>query len=270
MSFEDSDCYGGLSSPQDFGIITFGGANPQHNHYFVANGNSASGTSATESMGSRFIAGVPMRLFRLTCHKSTAAPANAAIHVIRNGQAHELLVVGHFDQRVLGANFTLSIGDVLQVRSRVTPAYRAPGAALVSLYFYPLSQQTPLYSEPESSLVNIMTFSGANANARDMCLRFNGSLTTNTNSNENDVGNHFVVGAPMVVRRMTWQKSTPGISTIFIWGLAENLRLLQLGGVMGASDILRPLILNAGDVIRLESSIDFPGTCTVSLYAGKL
>lgn len=271
MSFEDAGCYGGFTNPRDFGIITFGGANAQDNHYFVANGNADSVTSNTESIGSRFIAGVPMRLFRLTSHRSANAPANAEIFILKNGQASHLSVGGNFYSQDLGSNFTLSIGDVLQLRALVSNWFPAPGTTLISLYFYPLSEQTPLYSEPDSALVNIMTFAGANANRNTDFLRFNGNLNQVVNNNANDAGNYCVVGAPMVVDRITWQKSTLGASTMLLRGTSAELRAFDLNGPMGTM-VPQTIMFNVGDVIRVQpSSINvFPGTCTVSLYARKL
>jgi len=273
MSFEDSDCYGGFTNPQDFGIITFGGRDPRNNHLFVANGNATSDTTPTESIASRFIAGVPMRLFRLTCHKSSLG--NAEIQVVRPGLAHVLTVSGNFHSRNLENHFmTLSIGDVLQVRSVVNQWFPAPGAALISLYFYPLSGQTPLYSEPESALVNIMTFSGANVTLHNQFLRFNGNLATSVNTDENDAGNYCIVGAPMVVHRIVWQKSAPGVSTMVIRGGASGLRLFQMDGSAGI--IIPPMVVmfNVGDVIRVQAfgvgANPNSGTCTVSFYAMKL
>lgn len=272
MSFEDSDCYGGFTNPQDFGIITFGGAGAQNNHYFVANGNSGSATRNTESIASRFIAGVPMRLFRLTCHKSTLGEAQ--IQVVRDRLAHTLFISGNFQSRNLENHFmTLSIGDVLQVRSVVNQWYPAPGAALISLYFYPLSEQTPLYSEPDQALVNIMTFAGANVTTNNQFLRFNGNLATNVNANVNDAGNYCVVGSPMVVRRIVWQKSTAGVSTMVIRGTASGWRLFELDGPVGVTMLPRSIIFNVGDVIGVqafgESRNPNSGTCTVSFYAEK-
>jgi hypothetical protein len=272
MSFVDSDCYDGFTNPQNFGIITFGGAAAQNNHYFVANGNSGSTTRNTESIASRFIAGVPMRLFRLTCHKSTST--DAEIHVVRDRLSHVLIISGNFHSRNLENHFmTLSIGDVLQVRSRVNQWFPAPGAALISLYFYPLSQQTPLYSEPESALVNIMTFSGANVTAHNQFLRFNGNLATNVNANVNDAGNYCIVGEPMVVHRIVWQKSTAGVSTMVIRGTASGWRLFDLDGPVGVTIPPRTLVFNVGDVISVQAFGDSrnpnSGTCTVSFYAKK-
>ena len=273
MSFDESDCFDGFTNPQDFGIITFGGRDPRNNHLFVANGNATSVSTNTESIASRFIAGVPMRLFRLTCHKSTST--DAEIQVVRDRLSHVLLISGNFHSRNLENLFmTLSIGDVLQVRSRVNQWFPAPGATLISLYFYPLSQQTPLYSDPDSALVNIMTFSGANVTANNQFLRFNGNLATNVNANKNDAGNYCVIGAPMVVQRIVWQKSTSGVSTMVIRGPASGWRLFDLDGPAGMTILPRALMFNVGDVISVqafgESRNPNSGTCTVSFYAKQL
>lgn len=261
-----------LGSVPSFGTIIFAGSNVQNNHFLSMNGNVRSQTGTANAVGTAFVVGHPMRLFRVTSHKSNNTQAN--FHVLKNGVVKPLVVIdGAFDLLNLPSNFVLARADVLQVRSNVTVPSPAPGAILLSFYFYTLPEQSPLYPPLQpagegASGLNILTFSGAGVNVARSFWKFNGNVNSAVTTDVNAPANSCIIGAPMVIRRMTWHKSSRGVDGVSIHS-PDGRKILLMNDLSGVVDVNPPFALKMADTFQVAYFIydsSHPGTSVVSFY----
>lgn len=263
-----------LGSVPSFGTITFGGSNVQNNHFLSANGNVRSQTGTVNGVGTAFVVGQPMRLFRVTSHKSNNN-TQANFHVLKNEAVKPIVVVtGTFDLLDLPSNFVLARADVLQVRSNVTVPSPAPGTILLSFYFYTLPEQLPLYPPLQlagegASGLNILTFSGANVTVARSFWKFNGNVNSAVTTDVNAPANSCIIGAPMVIRRMTWHKSSKVTNGVSIHSPPNNRKIVLMNDISGVVDVIPPFALKMGDAFQVAYFIydaGHPGTSVVSFY----
>lgn len=249
------------ASSLNFGVITFGGLNVPSGHYLRVNGKvtdvTTDGLINTELVGYSFIVGVPMRLFRLTYDASIGG---ATLHILKNGASNDIIIANRRAVHELGPTFLLDVGDVL--RLRVTHGRAANDRYLVSLYFFALPENVQRMFLPA---VNILTFNGYSSRAGERRLRFNGDIGSATD--DNDQRNSCIVGAPMIINRLTWLKTSDrnlNNITITLSGTAPAASF-NAAGAGGVLDVT-PYPVNTGDVLRVNCTTS-AGSCLISLYA---
>jgi hypothetical protein len=260
MEFNDCDSF---MRPPSFVTVTFGGVDVQNNHFFRVNGNTTTLTNTSETaVGNTFRFGVPLRLVAFTFHKSNAG--QAIFQMIRNQTPSLYIVNGRSGVIVLQSPVTFNTQESIRMRSIVNGGSPAPGAALITMYFYP--EQDMLYRpiSSESGLC-LITFGGSNVNAALSFLRVNGNATSPT-STQPSAGNVFVAGAPMTLLRAVCHKSTVDPTQFIVLRNNTPSGLIAIDRQSGVADI--SITLNQLDTLQLQYVGQFPpGTCLLTFYA---
>jgi hypothetical protein len=250
-----------------FVTVTFGGADVQNNHFFSVNGNTSVLTNNRETaVGNIFRFGAPMRLFMFTFHKSH--PGQAIFQLIRNQTPSLYIVNGSSGGIALQSPIAFDTQEIIRLRSIVNGGSPAPGATLITLYFYAVPEQAMLYHpipfEPENTPgLYLITFGGANNNNLSF-LRFNGNATSPVN-NQPSAGNVFVAGSPLTIFRVVWHKSAPTKTRFDI--ITNNVvsDVLSIDGQSGMADV--DYHVKQLDTFQLMVMRFPPGDCLLTFYA---
>ena len=254
--------------------FSFGGSAVLTNHFFAANGNASSSTSATD-VGNAFVLPIAMRIVAFSWHKANENPGFVTLTSVSVNPL-QLYVDSSFGSKAISSEWLrVAANSVIRLQATNTNGNTAFRSCLITIYF------TLEGNDWIGRSLNVVPFAGNIALKSPYVLKFGVDARTLLDTNMNYIGTMFTVPTPMRLFRVGYQKAGPDLvqdPTLQFYKNGQRVvnGSCTLGGVRGVVNFPLPddspaRQLSEGDVLQLRyephaRELSTPGICIVTLY----